>query len=262
MAMKPFIRRAVVGLTLLGAGLVLSVGCTHDNSTIFVFDVLAPQLVSNGGPCMFTSETTQAFISSGFLDVALRDNYTPTFLVGNQMVPEVNSQQLMTETSTVQIQGAIVRITDSAGTQLANFTRLTSATIFPSTGGVPSFAPVTVLVLDSNTIASQNVALGATSRLVTFTKFFGQTLGGRNVETGEFEFPVDICSGCLISFSAANNSPACPQPNCVKALTGTMMMQQSVSCTPGQDSAIDCSVCVGSVAACSGANTTPTALCP
>jgi hypothetical protein len=113
------------------------------------------------------------------------------------MVPEVNSQQLQTETSTVTIQGAVVRITDSGGNQLSTFTRLAAATIYPSTGGVPSFAPISVTTIDSNTLASDpDIAnlpppsSGTTGDvlLVTYVRFFGQTLGGRNVESGEFEF--------------------------------------------------------------------------
>jgi hypothetical protein len=260
--MRRFIGRAVAGLTLLGAAAAFSVGCSHDNSSIFVLDVLAPQLVTNGAGCMFTSQTTQPFLSSGTLDVAFSDEYQGTFLVGNQLVPEVNSQQLQTETSTVNIQGAIVRITDSSGNQLSTFTRLTSASIFPSSGGVPSFTPISVVILDANTVMSQNVQLRATVRLVTFVKFFGQTLGGRNIETGEFAFPVDLCRGCLISFSAMDIAPGCPSPNCVKALTGTMMTSMSSPCTPGQDFPIDCSLCVGSVPECSGANQSPTPACP
>ncbi len=63
----------------------------------------------------------------------------------------MNSQQLQTETSTVNIQGAVVRITDSAGNGLAKFTRLAAATIYPATGGVPSFAPIQVTTIDETT---------------------------------------------------------------------------------------------------------------
>src|SRR5579883_380488 len=131
---------ALGGVAVLVASGFAAAACQHDNSTIFVQDVLAPQELTTGMACDYTNQTSQATISSGVLDIDFVQEYNPVYLVGNQMVPEVNSQQLQTETSTVNIQGAVVRITDSSGNQLTTFTRLAAATIYPSTGGVPSYA--------------------------------------------------------------------------------------------------------------------------
>lgn len=178
------------------------------------------------------------------------------------MVPEVNSQQLQTETSTVNIQGAAVRITDSSGNQLTSFTRLAAATIYPSTGGVPSYAPIPVTTIDSNTVLTNpdiaaNVIKppfpgGGTVRLVTYVKFFGQSLGGLNVESGEFEFPVDVCKGCLISFPIADTRPNCALPNCLGATTSSSTTTTTTPCVPGQDVPVACSLCLGTVPDCEG----------
>jgi hypothetical protein len=250
--MKRVWGHVLTGLSFVTVGAVaFAAACAHDDSTIFVQDVLAPQEVSNNQPCVFTSSTTQGVLASGTLDVAFRDHYSPTYLVGNQMVPEQSTQQLMTETSTVNIQGAVVRITDAAGNQLSTFTRLAAGTIYPSTGGVPGYAPITVLTIDHDTIVNNaaiqaNVvksALPGTVRLVTYVRFFGKTLGGRYVESNEFEFPVDVCRGCLITFSAQdiNTTGLYPIPNCVG--NGNTTMQQAVPCALGQDLLIDCIQC-------------------
>ncbi|HEY8042263.1 MAG TPA: hypothetical protein VIF15_20815 [Polyangiaceae bacterium] len=243
--MKRVLGHVLAGLSLLaGVGVAIS-ACAHDNSTLFVQNVLAPQLVTNGNVCVFTAQPTQTFISSGVLDVAFRQEYDPTYLVANQSVPEVNSSQLQTETATVNIQGAVVRITDAAGKQLTTFTRLAGATIYPALGGVPSYAPISVTTLDSTTVNANLPPAGGTVRLVTYVKFFGQNLGGTSVESGEFEFPVDLCRGCLINFSPQDISGCYNAPNCQGSTTsgGQSAATLPEPCIPGQDYAIDCVQC-------------------
>jgi hypothetical protein len=258
--MKRFLSQRLGGLAILGA-MGAIVACSHDNSSIFVQDVLAPQLVSPGTVCVFTAQTTQTTLSAGLKDLAFGFDYTPTYLVGNQLVSVVNSQQLMTETSIVNIQGAVVRVTDAAGNQLNTFTRLAAGTIYPSVGGVPGYAPISVTTIDQNTVLAdpqitsqilqQPFTQRARIRLVTFVRFFGQTLGGQNVESGEFEFPVDICEGCLIDFTGQVNQ-ACPStPNCDVAVKASMSGSSSsstttqVPCAFGQEFSVSCTQCLG-----------------
>ena len=260
--MKRVWGHVVVGVTLIGCGVVLVPACKHDDSTLFVQNVLAAPLVTAGEACVFSSDPTQAAIPSGTLDVGLRGEYDATFLIGNQSVAQANSQQLRTETNIITIQGAIVRITDASGNELNTYTRATSATVYPSTGNVPGYAPATVTILDSSTLSGDtalqsNVAQQGTSRLVTYTKFFGQTTGGDYEESDEFEFPVDVCSGCLVGFSAADENPLEPEPNCALAAANATAVSLPVPCVIGQDSVVDCSACQG-YAVCRGAAPTPT----
>jgi hypothetical protein len=265
MLMKRVWGHVLTGLSLLTVGAVaFAAACVHDDSTIFIQDVLAPQEVSNNQPCIFTSSTTQAVLPSGVLDIDFRYQYDPTYLVGNQMVQEQNTQQLMTETSTVNIQGAVVRITDSGGAQLTTFTRLAAGTLYPSTGGVPGYAPISVTTIDRDTILNNstiqstviNAARPGVVRLVTYVRFFGKTLGGKYVESNEFEFPVDVCKGCLITFSPQDiymdPTGHIPVPNCLGSGAGSSAAQQSLPCVVGQDLQIDCIQCLN-VPDCHGA---------
>jgi hypothetical protein len=102
-----------------------------------------------------------------------------------------------------------------------------------------------------------NVGNQGTSRLVTYTKFFGQTTGGDYEESDEFEFPVDICFGCLVGFSAADENPLEPEPNCALAAASGTATSLPVPCVIGQDAVVDCSACQG-FAVCRGAAPTPT----
>jgi hypothetical protein len=79
---------------------------------------------------------------------------------------------------------------------------------------------------------------------VTYLRFFGNTLGGRYIESDEFEYPVDVCKGCLISFSPQDIRPGFPVPNCLgNAAAGSSTAQQTLPCVVGQDLSIDCIQC-------------------
>jgi len=249
----------VSGTMLLMGGAVAVAACEHDDSTIFVKQVLAPQLVTPGQICTFTSDPTQAYITSGILDdqfawdfqanLPRTDGYSAEFLVGNQLVPQGNPTTPTTETSFVNIQGATVKVTDSDGNTLNNFTRLTASTISPASGGTPSYAPFDLLIVDTKVsipklIAAGKLGNGAAARVVTFVQFFGKTLGGDQVESNTFEFPVDICDGCLVSFSATDIKYCGGLVNCLGAGSATSTTQP-VPCSPGQDLPIDCSQCQG-----------------
>ncbi len=251
--MKRVWRHVLAAVSLVACVAVAFSACVHDDSTIFVQSVLAPQTSSQAGAlCTWNSDPTQPFISSGVLDLQLRPEYDAEFLVGNQMAAQANSSQLQTETSYVEITAAVVRITTSntlnGVVTLAKYTRLATATIPPASGNNPGYTPIgPVTILDEPTLTSPAVQTqlvpGGTVRLVAHVKFSGKSLGGQSVESNEFEFPVDICSGCLITFT---NNPLCPLPNCVGNPSSTNSSSQPlIPCggTIGQDLPIDCNTC-------------------
>ena len=192
------------------------------------------------------------------MDAAFRQTYEAEFLIANQIVPRGDPTQPQTETSYVVIQGAVVRITDSQGGALNQYTQLASVTVPPAQGTTPSYAPIGMTILNQQTIEDPRVLApveqGGTRRLITYTRFFGQTLGGESVETGEYEFPVDVCFGCLVSFAAADIDPALPTPNCAAAAGASTTTSSTlpVPCIVGEDAPIDCSQCLA-FSVCSGA---------
>ncbi len=244
--MKRVWGHVLTGLVLVAAASAAVPACVHDDSTIFVSDVLAPQYVTAGMACSFTADPTQPIIASGVLDVGLTLNYTAVFLVGNQIVPRGDPNQPQTETSFVTLEGAVVRIVDSNGNQLNTYTQPTAATIPPSSGTTPGYVSVALTIIDSGTGATFSNLKG-TVPVVSYVRFFGHTLGGDSVESNEFGFPIEICQSCLVSFPAAEESPSLPTPNC--ALAGAASSAAtSVPCFIGQDLAVDCSECQGSPA--------------
>jgi hypothetical protein len=232
-------------------------GCSHNDSTIFVQQVMAPPLISPGEQCSFKADPTQpALLGPGILDVALRGQYTPVYLIGNQLESQANSTQLQTETSYVTLQGAEVEVTDLSGNQLSSFTSLASVTVAPASGGTPGWANLMLTTIDSSTIAASpdiaalpNAVLDGVQgyvQLVTYVRVFGQSLGGQYVESNKFEFPVNVCRGCLISFSSADQNACFVTPNCYNGggSSGGGGSSTSIPCFIGQDDYTDCSQCM------------------
>jgi hypothetical protein len=249
MLMKRVWGHVLAGLALLAgvatAGIVVS-ACVHDDSTIFVDEVLAPQFVTAGTTCAWTADPTQPHITSGVLDVALAGEYVAEFLVGNQIVPAGNPNQPQTETSFVSIEGAVVVVNDSSGNQLTSYTQPASIAIPPSSGTTPGYSPISLRIIDQTTVEKLGVTYGSVVPVVTFARFYGQTLGGESVESNNFEFPVEVCNGCLIAFTSADISPRFEAPNCVgNSSSSSSTTATAVPCEPGQDFQIDCSACQG-----------------
>jgi hypothetical protein len=238
---------------LAGAGAVES-ACVHDNSTLYIQNVLAQQLVTNGQQCLFTPDPTQPFVSGGTLDVGFRNSYEAEFLVGNQTVPQGDPSAPKTETSRITLEGGIVRITNATtGEQLANYTTATSATVNPQSGSNPSFIATGLTIVDNATVMKLLPNLGPNSfvRVLTYTRIFGHTLGGQYVESDEFQFPIDICYGCLVNFSSQSINPNWKSPNCGGAISGASGgsagsggMTLPSPCLLGQDVHVDCSQCL------------------
>ena len=244
--MNRVLGRCLAGLAVVTGALSLSAGCVHDDSSFFVQNVIFPTPQGAGTECIYTANPTQSFLSKGTLDTAFRSEYDAVFLVANQLVTESNPNQAQTETSNINIQGAIVRDTDAAGNQLDSFTSLTSGTVYAAVGGTPGYAATTATVISQKAVQAAGNLSGGVKTLVGYLKFFGHTLGGDYIESNEFEFPVDVCNGCLVQFSAGDIDPCYSTvPNCMNAVNGTATSTtNTLPCVPGQDTPVDCAQCL------------------
>jgi hypothetical protein len=279
--MKRVLGHCLAGLTLLCGGVAVMSACAHDDSSLFVQNALYPTPVSVGQSCVYTADPNQTFLPSGELDLAFASEYSAWFLIGDQMVAQANGQQLETETSTVDIQGAIVVDTDAAGNQLDSFRSVTSGTVYPSSGTVPGYVSTSATIASQKAVSAlaseeaSNIEGGGYTTLITYVKFYGYTLGGTYIESNNFEFPITVCNGkfnpnCLIDFSQSEvtsccvngtcATPAPMRPNCLGASSTAASLP--VPCIRGQDTKVQCSQCQDNPA-CSGAyaTTAPPSLC-
>jgi hypothetical protein len=233
---------ATAGLAALGGG-----GCVEDQSMLFVRQAQA-RVASGATGCTVESSPSSLFITEGTLDLAFRTEYTAALLVGNQLVARGNSSQLRTETSRVQIEGAEVKLEDGATVVWGPFTVPGSGFVDPATGATPSFG-LTETILIGSAYGNQlikNFDKTVVKRLTSVVKINGKTLGGSEIQSNEWRFPLSVCYGCLIVYPPDANDPKlAQQPNCgLPAGTGTTV---TPPCVLGQDDAIDCRLCKTSI---------------
>jgi hypothetical protein len=228
--MKRLVPRTLLATAaVLTLGLVGASGCADNRSSLYVVGVLA---APTGSDCGYTFDPGQPRIGRGRLDVGLSGSYTAVLLVGNQLVPQGNNDQLRSETSRVDLLGAEVTLTRVGGGQVASFTTNISGSVNPAPSAAPGYYGADVVMIPQGLNPEPGEYLAS-------VVVFGRTLGGQDIETGDFNFPIEVCNGCLVvgveddGICRAASSP-----------------EDSV-CTPGQDNgAVFCDQCVGRLPAC------------
>ncbi|HEY5242556.1 MAG TPA: hypothetical protein VIJ22_13850 [Polyangiaceae bacterium] len=226
---------------------------SSQGAALFVQGVLAPQLISPGLQCVFSSDPTQPMLSSGVLDVAFRSEYDATLLIGNQ--PLAPDDADLPPADGVELQGAQVQVEGSSGDTVGTSNAVVSGFVYPAAGGVPGYATLTVPLIDANDVLSLNPApvVGASVQLVAKVTVMGVTRGGVQVQSGEFQFSIEVCEACLVSFGPDDVNPGFPQPNCLgNPAVSPPAGPPPMPCVPGQDIPVDCMDCQ-SVPQCRGA---------
>jgi hypothetical protein len=223
--------------------------CAENDQSIFIRQALAPAQNRQNGMCVYTDDPTQTFISEGTLDVVLSDTYVARLLVGNQLIQRGNAASTAAEPNRAHVNGAVVRVTDANGATISEFTSLGSAFVDPQINNISSFAPLFVTALDPATtgrLRDEIIATGQAKLVIANIKAFGKTLGGVDLESGEFQFPIRLCSRCLLSF-ATGDDPAIAGVDCQKALEGS---STEAPCAIGQDEITPCEFCRDRLTVC------------
>lgn len=242
------------------AGLAVSAvvpACADNDQTIYIRSILAPAVQRSGGACTYTDDPAQPSLASATLDVALSDSYFAWLLVGNQLVARGDPQNNRAESNRVHVNGGVVRVKDTSGNLLREFTSYATSFLDPQNSSTPDFAPVGLTIFDApaSALVQGELPTRANRKTVLITiKAFGKTTGGKDVESGEFTVPMEVCNGCLVSFLDANDPAEMIQPNCKKPLAATTGGADTGPCRIGQDSAIPCQACVGLNPRCNPAN--------
>lgn len=238
------------------AGIGVSTACAHNDQSFFIRHVMKPP-----DDCLYKPDPTQTYIPEGFVDVSLARDYTPFFLVGNQLLQRADKDTVRAESSRINIEGAIVRVTTADGAVINEFTSLSSGVVDPQPGNGVTFAAAGLTILDPPTIDKLKGLFNnrsASRTIVSHVKAIGHTLGGTAVESDEFAFPITICAGCLVYFPAEanDNDPAQRQPNClIRTKSGSSGQSPAATkvCQLGADQIVDCRDCPG-YAACDPGN--------
>lgn len=178
--------------TLCCALLVAATGCVDNDSTLFIAQVQA-RTVDN--ECVVTNDPEGGFITRGALDPLLQTTYMAAMLVGNQLVRRGDADRLRTESARIQLYQADVEVYDFEANLLDSFSQPIAGFVDVGTGTDPGWGVTDVMLVSEN--ASLAAAAAGGGEVVSQVKIYGETLGGLEVETGFWTFPVVICPGCV-----------------------------------------------------------------
>jgi hypothetical protein len=251
--MKHAATLGALGLVITAAAATLP-SCADNESTLAIRGVLA----LSADTCTTTADPSAELQFNGIIDTALAGEYTAMFLVMNQLVPRGDPNLLRTETARVQLVTADVRIQDTTGTTITRsdgsageFTVPIVGFADPGTGTTPGYGSAAVTLIDPGTVAdlaAQSQQTGLGMDLLVKVIIHGHTLGGTDVETGEFTFPLHACYGCLVDCPGKAVDPTFSPQNCKN-----MSEDPTPNCRIGRDRPVDCRLCQGNPACGCGA---------
>jgi hypothetical protein len=249
--MKRILGRVVVVLAstlVIGA---VAPACVENDQSIFVRSVLAPSANRQNGQCLYTDDPQQAQLFEGTFDVGVRDNYFAIVLVGNQLIARGDPAAVRAEPNRVHLNGAVVRVTEPNGNQLAEFTSLATGFADIQSNNNPDYGTMGIVGIDAPTAATLRGLIPnrtTTRQILLNIKAFGKTLGGVDLESGEFQLPLRVCNGCLVTFTGANDAAQQPNPNCLAPLGAGGAAGAQSPCFAGQDEPVPCQLCQGRAA--------------
>jgi hypothetical protein len=217
--------------------------CTDTDTTLFIMGNLN-RVAPN---CGVSADPSAEMLGGGTLDLAFSNTYNAALLVGNQMTARGAKAQLRTETKRVNLQGAEVTLTDLAGRVIEPAFSVAGAGFVDVTPSeTPGWGVVFVDLIPRTVgaeLANELRASRSPRTIIAEARVFGTTIGGSDVESGTFVFPIEVCYGCAVFF---------PLDAVVVDPDGNFVCGNNVegfeyeTCHPGQDEMIDCRACAAS----------------
>jgi hypothetical protein len=224
-------------LITLALGLGAS-GCADNESSLFVEGILD----ISSSDCVARPDASATFLSIGVLDVGLADGYIAAVQVGNQVTQQGNRDKLRTETSRIHLEGATGSVFTVDGQEL-DFEVIGTGFVHPASGTDPGLAAMFVNIVTSQQIQTlRDAGPAAWGQMVVRFRVYGTTLGGKEIESGDYDFPISVCNGCLIEYPpSANSAPAGMPYECGGG--DDENTEEANVCFLGQDQRISCTEC-------------------
>ena len=239
--MKELLRKALgypMALALVLAG---SNGCTDEESGLFI----QGNMVMQAPTCEVRAEASSPLLISGVLDVGLKLDYEATLLVGSQLTPRTDKQNLRTETMIAVVNGAEVHLYRDTGEEETAFTVPASGVIRPEASDDPGFGVISATLIPQATGAdlAADMQRGEVRTRVAEVKVFGQTVGGLDVESASLRYVIRVCKGCLVQYppAALNAMGQCSKQS---------DQNPAEPCFFGQDDVVDCRSCAATNELC------------
>jgi len=238
----------VVGrLAALLAWSCIAAGCADNRASFFIELIKVPTT-----ECSIESTEQGLYKTSGYLDLAYRDNYVLTPLLKNDLAPRGSPEDFQAEVNGIQVEGANIRIWQGGraqGDALYAFYQPAASYVAPQGVTASVFTAIPRQAVD--TIVSARLGMtysDATiedlvpySDLVTLgVRMLGKTNGNIDVETPEFYFPVRLCFSCQTACTPESRGD---ETTDAAYCTSTEALEET-PCWPGQDDIVDCLLCV------------------
>jgi hypothetical protein len=236
-----------VGVFLAAGVSVMSAGCTEDDSTLFIVGVAK---IDSG--CTYSAGASTTLLPRGQLDLGFDGSYQAGLVLANQMASRGQKTRSRTETSRIILEGAEVTLVLPSGATLRDtFSAPGAGFVDVSTGADPGFGILSVVVVPRPSTPQERQALYDAGYVLAEIKAFGKTLGGQEVESNVYRFPIEVCFGCLVTFPPSEID------------TDTMLCRGSTGsettvapCFWGQDTQVVCSACAATYEVCRDPNLT------
>jgi hypothetical protein len=214
-------RTVLASIAALGAASLAACAADDAGSAIVILSNQVPDQGDNG--CVIPVGESGEFRQAGQIDVSATDFNSGAFY---EVYPAVESRLEPTDGElqrTISVRGADIQLLDADGGVIDEFSRLFSGSIRP--GAQATFV---VRVIDADQLDGLGLSEGQVETIVARFTIFGD-LAGDEVETAEFDYPIDVCNGCLIA-----DLGSCEEvPSNFASRTGG-------ECNAFQDSPLDC----------------------
>lgn len=222
--------------------------CATNDSMMYIVGVS----VRKSGACAIKPDLSGAILAKGTMDRLFASEYVAGLLVGNQLTERGSRERVRTETSRVALKGAEVRLESAQGAELVPaFSSIGTGFVDASDGTAAAPAAMFATLIPAS--VAPTLPRGT---VVAKVRVFGTTLGGEDVESSELLFPIEVCDGCLVSFTAATRDLAASETEyqCKQAADDTASTGSAADepCSPGIDFPLPCTACSSVYAACQG----------
>jgi len=244
---RPPAKSLLPALLLTLGSLSLTPSCADNNSSMFAVGVIA----LDPSTCVAEPDDTATMLAGGVIDLAFTQTYTGYLLVGNQLTQRGSREQIRTETSRVNLRGAEIRLMTPDGTQLANYSTVGTGFVNAADGEVASYGAMSVNIIPSALFADPKLDLANKGLVVAKIRVFGDTLGNTAVTSSELDFPIRICTGCLVRYpsdAADTQTMAGGAYKCATASTASSATP--LPCIIGQDGSFPCTACSAALELC------------
>ncbi len=177
--------------TLVTGFAAMTTGCTDAETSIFVQRVIRPEASETG--CVWDANPDGEGLLRANLDVGLATSYRAVLAVGNQLIRRGDEDTLKPESNRVQFFEVEVEVFNFEGASLSTFKVPATGFADPSAGPTPSYGAVDAVLVDS-VAASQFTGGGQIvgQTIVSRVIVRGITLGGTEVQTAPWDFPIKI----------------------------------------------------------------------